>query len=646
MIPSDNDRCPCRSGVAYRRCCKKQRRFRQRALREFIGAECRRNPEECIPVVELLGRFRRHLARRGYELAVEAWLRSDLGDLGFRLDGASVGGLSWRARPRRAVTEVIERPQAEGLRQAQEALQAGDDEATLGGLLSVWRQSRSPALAGLIDMVGTRLRKSPPDDETSWHALAKSGDPAVLGRLLAAPWPRRLRDALRRVEALRRFLPDPRLARAYVTLLERFPGDYTGETAVSFWLAVIGDARSVHDPRFEGRLSAAARSVHLGEWRCRGVDPEARRGVTSIPRSLTPSDEVRIERLEAAVRADSAALTEANLLAAIHADPEDDGPRLVYADWLLERGDPRGELIVLQCTPRGERGQGAELRERGLLQLYALDWLGPLGAVVRPDEATFKRGFLAGCVCRASDTALLGLTGERTWATVRMIRLAPVHASRPPSTRKLAELLGHPAMRSLTALHGASPELVAALCDGGRASRLRELFQTNRWSVRLPTREDFPALEHLGLGHRVPLAQLAGAEMWTWLPRLTVHADTVHALTGLGAWQRMLSRQPHRLSELRFYTSAPDGKPRGVHASLTGLSGDLSRLHVRWFGRTRSVMVSRLVDALQAMDRDALTELVVDNCDRFVFSRYHRTRLERAAARFVGPLERLRLPWQ
>src|SRR5262249_25897060 len=30
---------------------------------------------------------------------------------------------------------------------------------------------------------------------------------------------------------------------------------------------------------------------------------------------------------------------------AILADPDDDMPRLVYADWLEEHGDPRGELI-------------------------------------------------------------------------------------------------------------------------------------------------------------------------------------------------------------------------------------------------------------------------------------------------------------
>jgi uncharacterized protein (TIGR02996 family) len=36
------------------------------------------------------------------------------------------------------------------------------------------------------------------------------------------------------------------------------------------------------------------------------------------------------------------------LLAACHAHPDDDTARLVLADWLQERDDPRGELVRVQ----------------------------------------------------------------------------------------------------------------------------------------------------------------------------------------------------------------------------------------------------------------------------------------------------------
>ena len=38
------------------------------------------------------------------------------------------------------------------------------------------------------------------------------------------------------------------------------------------------------------------------------------------------------------------------LLAAITANPDEDTPRLIYADWLQENGEPdRAEFIRLQC---------------------------------------------------------------------------------------------------------------------------------------------------------------------------------------------------------------------------------------------------------------------------------------------------------
>jgi uncharacterized protein (TIGR02996 family) len=48
--------------------------------------------------------------------------------------------------------------------------------------------------------------------------------------------------------------------------------------------------------------------------------------------------------------------TEAELLAAIADNPGDEQTRLVYADWLIARGDRRGELIVLEHRERTTPG--------------------------------------------------------------------------------------------------------------------------------------------------------------------------------------------------------------------------------------------------------------------------------------------------
>ncbi len=62
---------------------------------------------------------------------------------------------------------------------------------------------------------------------------------------------------------------------------------------------------------------------------------------------------------------------------------DDDAPRLVYADWLEEQGDPRGEFIRVQCrvaaTPRDDPGyDDLEARERALLKKHRAKWVKPL----------------------------------------------------------------------------------------------------------------------------------------------------------------------------------------------------------------------------------------------------------------------------
>lgn len=104
---------------------------------------------------------------------------------------------------------------------------------------------------------------------------------------------------------------------------------------------------------------------------------------------------------------------EAALLEAIYATPDDDAPRLVYADSLLDRGDPRGELIVRQC-----RGDAAN----DLVEQYGDLWLGELAHVLT--SSTFERGFLAIAKLKQprADAELATLIGHHTWRTVRELR--------------------------------------------------------------------------------------------------------------------------------------------------------------------------------------------------------------------------------
>lgn len=88
---------------------------------------------------------------------------------------------------------------------------------------------------------------------------------------------------------------------------------------------------------------------------------------------------------------------EAELLEEILRAPDDDAPRLVLADWLSERGDPRGELIQLQLRAAsleagGERNK-VRAAENKLLEAHRATWLGPIAD--RVEKAEFRRGFVA-----------------------------------------------------------------------------------------------------------------------------------------------------------------------------------------------------------------------------------------------------------
>src|SRR5436190_668469 len=118
---------------------------------------------------------------------------------------------------------------------------------------------------------------------------------------------------------------------------------------------------------------------------------------------------------------------EAALSKAILDDPEDDLPRLAYADWLEERGGgggggadgPRAELIRAQCAaarlPQGDPERNAlERRAAELWGRHCEEWFGP--RVARLGPGWCERGFLSG-LTTALVAALVGDSGraDRAW---------------------------------------------------------------------------------------------------------------------------------------------------------------------------------------------------------------------------------------
>lgn len=95
------------------------------------------------------------------------------------------------------------------------------------------------------------------------------------------------------------------------------------------------------------------------------------------------------------------------LLQQILDHPRDDDPRLVLADSLQSKNDPRGELIIAQCrlaergTPREERAT-LKMETARLLQAHGDKWMAVVKGV---GNAKMARGFIDSIVANAKKLA-------------------------------------------------------------------------------------------------------------------------------------------------------------------------------------------------------------------------------------------------
>jgi uncharacterized protein (TIGR02996 family) len=162
-------------------------------------------------------------------------------------------------------------------------------------------------------------------------------------------------------------------------------------------------------------------------------------------------------------------------LADIIQSPDDDGPRLIYADWLDDHGQAdRADFIRVQIElarlPQGDpRMPGLKARERALLKEHEQEWLGSL--VQLTQDCVFRRGLVEAISIRA-DTFLLH--GED------LLRAAPVREARlGDAWPRMGELVACPHLARLTALDlGGSligADGLRALLASPHIGRLRQL---------------------------------------------------------------------------------------------------------------------------------------------------------------------------
>jgi uncharacterized protein (TIGR02996 family) len=168
------------------------------------------------------------------------------------------------------------------------------------------------------------------------------------------------------------------------------------------------------------------------------------------------------------------------LLGDIKDNPDDDTPRLVLADWLMEQDDPalaaRGEFVRVQCLLARAARRAPELgglvrRQWELEQAHAATWLGPLASA---GTCCFRRGLVSISVPAASlgGEALAELVGDEAWAWVYRLQVI-----RGPA-EGVSRLVGAPHLR-LTGLdlpnNSLGPVEVGELVTSFHRHRLTEL---------------------------------------------------------------------------------------------------------------------------------------------------------------------------
>ena len=312
------------------------------------------------------------------------------------------------------------------------------DEALTG-----WRKTRSPRFAQLAQWATAReLREPRPlvgagrkkKDAEAWLALLEAHDALDVPRLVEALLGMPSQVAADHLALLGK-LDDPRVVSGVLALLEA-PA-WRARTALPFFRAAAKLLADANDPRVrEALLDLSTRykaiiDSSMGDE----VALLLRRTAESLdqvkPGPLSATWEKKCSTLEAEFETERAqaaravatkkksAQSDDALLEAIYAAPDDDGPRLVYADTLTERGDVRGELISLQLShARGHGTPQSRARERELLSdpKHRGAWGHPLS---QGGACHFTRGFTELLVIEPR--TLKHIVGQRALRTVQRV---------------------------------------------------------------------------------------------------------------------------------------------------------------------------------------------------------------------------------
>lgn len=319
-----------------------------------------------------------------------------------------------------------------------DARDATTDAARLAALIEAWRVTPYPALADLVGLAGKRaarpivLAERRADQQVQWLEIAAAREPASLDWLIEHLVTPQSGASKVRIRELATWPGDPRLATGLLGVARGKP--LTSRQNRPFWTQLFRIVQAQLHAGARPLLQEMLLTVSVTEfdvlYRARLLDLEVRLAQRPPVPAPTAEDAVLLGELAAILELESsraAEKTRDDFLREIWQTPLDDGPREVFADWLLERGDPWGELITLQIA-RWRQGPATTKtrRERALLDEHAHEWLGVLEPVVLSTNARFERGFLYSCKVHWRRLAAAPtLMTHPAWATLREFEIDP-----------------------------------------------------------------------------------------------------------------------------------------------------------------------------------------------------------------------------
>ena len=489
-------------------------------------------------------------------------------------------------------------------------------------LLEAWRDTRDPGLADTYELL-LREFSAPPlagvdaaSRAVSWvrRAEQERGEPLELPVLLAEPWSPEV-DELDRLRLLREWTPDPLLATTLARRLRLAWRPRVGPEAREVWRSAItllaeqGDPRQLPTLEWLRELPMLAKDAARARTRLAAVRPSA----------LAAQQQVSAAKLARRARSRSELETRsAERLAAVHADPDRDEPRLVYADWLTSHGDPRGEFITLQIG-RAHAGTPISGRERELLSRHGAEWAGAIQPVLGFGGARiFERGFTS--VASVEVPELDGELVERAeWSTLRTLdgHVSNALARRGPLDH-LRELYGFLQLERFVALRAdnrlaavecyecslADPNLPLEIPLGLRTLLVRRALDDVL--LRLLDSPAITGLERLGVYYGSPDS---------------VAADHRERRSVRHRFELLRGRLPAHVRELCLFDDHTYRASRPWGWTLTFSRdelGSFSQLRVDWGEPARgyqSGAVSQLIELIGALGSGSLRKLMLGRFD-------------------------------